>query len=230
METKMIGSVPCFFFNGSLKTGYINMHDAYSGAGNFPKLKELAMQIDAESAEKQIDTVRKAKNLQKIHLSHLVSRSIPHDKSKALMEAVYECKHLEYVSVSGDWGNAVRQLCVIEGGLIKTKKMKRNQMKIKASHFNMYKDDLGGAMLVIPRIMGLLKDSTSDYMFIWNLNDGRSKLAAELDEQQIVSNLASISPDIVVKSYDFCFVLMNKNCKINGWNESWMIGTEYSGY
>ena len=168
------------------------------------------------------DIICSTKNLQQIHWSFIGLNNRPGYTTlkEAMSTLIQSWLLLKYISIlETEKGPLLELVDGIKNGLLKTKSISRNTLKIQIEIQQM-KDPTD----LIPCISALVSQmrsiQTNDYMFIWKI---WSEWRHEIDVNQI-ANKFSGNVSVALGRYGTMpniIVIQNDECKINGYNESW---------
>ena len=153
---------------------------------------------------------------------------LPSQQLKVIIPQIFKCESLQYFKIDVNDGNWAAILEGIENGLFQTKNIKRKQLKLRVTD-KLFHVDLENKMLNILRIINMLHymheltpSSVQQFMFILDMD--RSM------HSQRLKKILNESVDVFSSSNVQCnvdglkIIISNKDCTINGWKESWMMG------
>ena len=200
----------------SLYENEVFQHDLSSI--DFKNLQEFGTR---HCSTNSIDSVLKsAVNLKKVRIE---SVGMPAESmEKTIIKLLASCHRLEYLEFSCMF-NEENGLLIesvlngIESGLFEVKRRMLRRKKLKMCIVARYNtEDAPDQMLQkFDRIfMLLLSSDIADFMFILDFDD----IALSVDQWK-----ETLTSDVDIMFRDKLFLISNKNCKINGWRESWIM-------
>ena len=164
-----------------------------------------------------IDTVlESAVNLKKVNID---CRVYPDESTVSTITKLFtSCTRLEYAEFTGITLSTETESVLngINMGLFETKRLKRKRLKIKIDAYLERHDITEELLQRIGRIISYLDSSEiEDFMFILDLGDNG------LSVEELKEHIAS---DVRIEEFeDELFLISNRNCKINGYGETWMM-------
>eukprot|EP01083_Nonionella_stella_P166689 558032_1 len=189
----------------------------------FDKLEELTLMWPQN--ELCVDILKSALHLKRIFISYWEDWMKNDEIQNVIANCIMKCASLSYIGFSILSSHFCSVLEGIERGLFKTKKQHRKQFKIciyvrdediRANDFTFY----------VARIVNSLEAcDINDFMLIWEL-----KRRNDDETSSIYMDLCNISMDSKVShdadKHQSQFIIANRNCKINGYHTSFVLGNE----
>ena len=186
---------------------------------DFSKLQEIILKTP--NAKTINDILKTGRNLQKVHLipDGYGITSLSEQELKSVIPQILKCESLEYFGIEANDENCTSILKGIEIGLFETKKLHRNQLKIRVNALKNSHIDLKAMMWNIQRIIHCLIEERmssiiKNFMFIFDLRMADDAFKEKLDGIEILNDLNDISSNIEVQADGLCFVITNKQCTI----------------
>eukprot|EP01083_Nonionella_stella_P110934 325011_1 len=205
--------------------------EAYEIHGlNFAKLEQLKLR--GVTAAKCIDDIIKtAANLNKLSISN-ESLNIRFEAASisTMQEVMKRCASLEYIKIEERFiDTALDALIGITNGLTVAQKKRNLKIEVVSSPTIIQlscSDNLDQCVL---SLINALKSKTKHFMFIWRLNSNTQ------DNIQLVRQLKNkLNESIMIKVTSYKNIVtvaaMNRNCAINGYQESWICQSSYNDY
>ena len=186
---------------------------------NFKKLKHLDGSYLSTNCVMEI--LQTADNLEEVSI-HKSSTMKLNELENIMGKIINTSKSLKYIDyVCQEVGDEAVEYALngIEKGLFQTKKRGKKEMKVCIHAKCSDTQQAQGLVLNIARTINWLeKSKVNDFMFIWDIGEDDS-----IDKQLILMELKEVGSDIMVVLNKSMFIISNKDCKINGYHDSWLI-------
>eukprot|EP01083_Nonionella_stella_P185416 675978_1 len=189
---------------------------------SFDTLEELQMMTPSYRSFHSI--IKSASNLRKIFV-RTESKGASDgfmgngDIKRAMNKLIVKCPRLKYICLAVKCKHFCSVLEGIECGLFETKNQRRSRAEMRI-YVNVYGADvkIDHFALNVGRIINSLDSSTTtDFMFIWKLRDLCSKKF-----EKMLKHMCNISKHTRIWGSRNAqkFIITNRNCKINGYQDS----------
>eukprot|EP01083_Nonionella_stella_P247837 858834_1 len=218
-NTRLIGDLVKMFASQLQYLAFYHRTTLDFGNVVFDQLEELG--IFWPRNQLFCDIVKSAFKLKRLYICYWKERTSHDQIKKSITFVMVQCKCLNYMHFSIGYPKAygvnTTQFCsVLEGiecGLLKTKQQQRKRLKvcIDVAGLGFKSSDF---VLNIGRVINsFCASNVKDFMLIWQFEGVRDN--ATLDE--VFHALCNLSAHIKVIQSEERFIVTNKNCKINGY-------------
>eukprot|EP01083_Nonionella_stella_P130989 397687_1 len=218
-NTRLIGDLVKMFASQLQYLAFYHRTTLDFGNVVFDQLEELG--IFWPRNQLFCDIVKSAFKLKRLYISYWKDRTSHDQIKKSITFVMVQCKCLNYMHFSighpkSDGVNTTQFCSVLEGiecGLLKTKQQQRKRLKVCINVAGLGFKSSDFVLNIGTVINSFCTSNVKDFMLIWQFEGGRDN--ATLDE--VFHALCNLSAHIKVIQSEERFIVTNKNCKINGY-------------